>query len=361
MFDMAGGVAAVAQSARKSVTLEGATLSGPATGAAIDAYRTAGGAYTGIYDRVGARLGTRNEAIILREIHRQYDSRQVSGRRPQDTASQILNEARFGPAHVNGWNTQKMAAQLVQLRRDNPAQAAEVERQVFDGLGNAGDQSRLARDMATAARHIADADIRLHALGADAAPPTGPVISRAALNMRVNELISSATEQGVRSRGSPRGADRLNIAALAYQVETIATANPRLAQGLRAALATRLDAQGAAELNRLVAGDTGFGDGIGRALAHPVDGAIGAVKGLGNGVLAVGDLLARGAALRAATEQGQAAGMSALFGHGNAAAAQSATAQTLRESGRSQLIPQIPYSNIAQAGGGDIGALIDVA
>ena len=33
----------------------------------------------------------------------------------------------------------------------------------------------------------------------------------------------------------------------------------------------------------------------------------------------------------------------------------------MRQTGQSQIIPQIPYSNIAQSGGGDVGTVIDVA
>jgi hypothetical protein len=37
------------------------------------------------------------------------------------------------------------------------------------------------------------------------------------------------------------------------------------------------------------------------------------------------------------------------------------SAEAMRAVGNSQIIPQIPYSNIAQSGGGDIGTVVDVA
>jgi hypothetical protein len=348
-------------SASKPYALEGVVFTGRGGGPAIDSYRTAGGAYTDIFNAVARRLDTRNEAIILRELHRQDDAQRAAQQSPQESAAQFLAGARLGPTHTNAWNTEKLAAQIVHLRRDNPAQAAEIERLIVAGLGNVGDQSRLAQDIATATRHIGAADLRLNGLGADAPAATGPAISKAALTARVNDLIAVATDQGTRSRGNPGGADRLNVTELAYQVEQVAAQNPRLAQVLRSELTTRLDAQGAAELNRLLAGDTGFGDGVNLAARHPVDAAIGGIKGIANSGIALGDALARGSALQAAGEQEQSAAFLRITGNDKTADQLTQSAEAMRAVGNSQIIPQIPYSNIAQSGGGDIGTVIDVA
>jgi hypothetical protein len=357
-FDMAGpdGVGS-----SRSVTLEGRTLSGPATGPSIDSYRTAGGAYTQIYNDVGRRLGTTHEATILREIHRQYDAQMVGQNSAQTTATSIVNGARESSIFGDSINTEQIAAQIMEIRRDNPAQAAEIERQVYAQLSDTGDQSRLSQDISTAQGHIGAADARLTSLGSDAPQANGPVINRADLTARSNALIEASTDRVGPHRGNPRGSETLNVHELAYQVEQIAAENPRLAQVLRADLTTRLGAADAATFNRVLAGDTGFGEGIGRAFAHPVDGAIGAGKGIANGFIALGDLFARGSTMQAAADQQQAAAFASLFGNDAQAAAHQELAEGLNTVARSEMIPQIPYSNIAQSGGGDVGTAVDVA
>jgi hypothetical protein len=345
----------------KPYALEGVVFTGASGGPAIDTYRTAGGAYTQIYDAVGKRLVTRNEALILRELHRQDDAQRSVEQSPKENAAELLSGARFGPTHVNKWDTKKLAAQILQLRRDNPAQAQQIERQIMDGLGNVGDQSRLTQDIAIATRHLAAADFRLNTLGVDAPAPIGPVITKAALTRHVNDLIAGATEKATRSRINPKGVSQLNITELAYQVEQIAAKNPRLSQKLRFELTVRLGAQPAAELNRLLAGDTGFGDGVNLALKHPIDAAIGGGKGIVNGGIALADLLARGQMHQSAASQYEAAGMQSLLGNKELAEKLTDSAQALQKDAKSTAIPQIPYSNVAQSGGGDIGTVIDIA
>jgi hypothetical protein len=349
-------------SSNNRVTLEGKTLSGPATGPSISSYRTAGGVYTEIYNDVGRRLGTTSEPTILREIQRQYDAQMVDQRNVRDTAQSIVDAARESSIFGDSINTETIAARILEIRRDNPGRADEIERQVFIQLSDAGDQSRLSQDLATAANHIPAADARIATLGPEGAMiANGPVIGRAELTAQANALIEASTDRVAPNRGNPRGSETLNVQELAYQVERIAADNPRLAQTLRADLSARLGAVDAAAFNRVLAGDTSFGEGVGRAFAHPVDGAIGVGKGIANGVIALGDLFARGSTLQAAGQQQQAAAFASLFGNEEQAAAHRDMADGMRTVAGSEMIPQIPYSNIAQSGGGDVGTVVDVA
>jgi hypothetical protein len=71
-----------------------------------------------------------------------------------------------------------------------------------------------------------------------------------------------------------------------------------------------------AALNSLLAGDTGFGDGVNLAAGHPVDAAIGGIKGIANGGIALGDLMVRGQMQQSSASQYQAAGIQSLLGLG---------------------------------------------
>jgi Bacterial EndoU nuclease len=70
---------------------------------------------------------------------------------------------------------------------------------------------------------------------------------------------------------------------------------------------------------------------------------------------------ARGSAMQAASEQQQAAGFASLFGNEEQAAAHLELADGMRTVAGSEMIAQIPYNNIAQSGGGDVGTVVDVA
>jgi len=327
-------------------------------GVRIEDFGTAGGAFRAAYDNVAAKLQTTDRERITNELRRQFWAQNAT---PADTAAGIAQASTHGNAR-GALDPAFMAAQVDALRRTNPDKAARVEAELFRLYPDAGLQSRIAADIRTLSNDRAAADVRLQSLGSDAPPiaANAPAITRNGLDARVAEILRDATHPTGGGRGQPRG-DTLNVQEVAYQIEKLAAANPRVAQLLRMELSARMSPADAATFNRVLAGNTNFGEGIGRALAHPGDGTVGAVKGVANGGLSVLDLLGRGAMLQSAGEQQQAAAMSALFGNDKAAAQLNDNAAAMRDAASRPVIAQIPYANIAQSGGGDVGTIADLA
>lgn len=164
---------------------------------------------------------------------------------------------------------------MATITRTDPAQARATESKVRDGL-DAGDQSRLAQDLHTLAERTVRADRQLAAAG----PVSTRPLSGQQVTATSDRLLKEATAEIVNRAVDP-GHDRVDIPELAYSVQALAGRDATLARAVRADLATRLSPEDAADLDRVLARDTHFGEGIGAALRHPVDGAIGAAKGLG--------------------------------------------------------------------------------
>jgi Bacterial EndoU nuclease len=64
---------------------------------------------------------------------------------------------------------------------------------------------------------------------------------------------------------------------------------------------------------------------------------------------------------QSAASQYQAAGMQSLLGNEKLAETLTNSAQAAQKTASTNVIGQIPYSNVAQSGGGDIGTVIDIA
>jgi len=249
-----------------------------------------------------------------------------------------------------------MAQHVAAIARTNPAQAEAVQSKLLDLL-DAGDQSRFTEDLSKISSQAVGADKRLAGLGDGNAATTAP--TGTGVREKADALLKDATSQtgGLFSTAT----EQVNTAELAYQIETLAVGDPTLARAVRADLSARLAPDNAADLDRMLSGDVGFGEAIGTAISHPVDGMEGAGKGLANGFLSVGDLLARGSTYQAAAEQQQMAGWQGLLGNEDAARQHSDLAEGLNDVAGKPMVPTIPYDNVAQAGGSDIETIAEVA
>ena len=110
-------------------------------------------------------------------------------------------------------------------------------------------------DTRTAQAWPAMADARL----SSAASTSGQVDPRSVAN-DAEALLHQATFKATQKIDTPD---------LAYRVQMLAETNPAQAKAVRAALTERLGAQDAGEFNRLLAGDTHFGDGSGHGYLRP--------------------------------------------------------------------------------------------
>lgn len=93
---------------------------------------------------------------------------------------------------------------------------------------------------------------------------------------------------------------------------------------------------------------------VSEAVAHPIDGVIGAAKGLANMPSSIGEMLIKGSALQSAAEMDQSAGMQALFGQTQAAQRMTESAQQVRSGANEIALPKFDMTNAAQLGGDKI-------
>ena len=301
-----------------------------------------------------------------------------SATKSQEAAQKIIDAATTeGVFWGTDVDTAQMAEEIVAMRRTNPDQAFTVEAEIARINPDAGFQSRLYEDIRIISEYAGLANDRLQTLGPDGATPTGAITERAQLSGPVDRLLADATSPIGRNRGGVVGGD-LNVAKLAYQVETLAADDPQLSQVLRAELTDRLSPADAAKFNRILAGSVGVGESIGLALSHPGDGVIGAGKGFANGFITLGDYAARGVMWVGAGAQ-QA---SAIALEEGASLAQPYVglyvdinlAETIRpytdglnngadilyDVAGQPILPLIPYANSAQSGGANAEAAVEL-
>ena len=347
-----------------NVTIGGVNVPTGANGTVkLDGFEKAGGVFKQAYDNVAARLGTQDDRRIDAEIAREYRAQTAT---PDNAADTILADNRRTGRGGDPIKLENIAAELVAMRRDNPDQARAVESAIMDKLG-AGDQSRLQEDIKRITQYAGQADSNLQQLGADAAADAATnanaaparALSKQDVSQKATQMLADATWHQTSRTGHKT--DGLDVSELSYQVQKIAADNRALAQSLRFELTGRMSPMDAADFNRKLAGDTYFLEGAGTALSHPVDGAIGIAKGIGNGFLAIGDILVRGSTYQAAGDQMQAAGLQSLIGNDDFAKQLTDSATSLQGIASRPMVEQISYDNIAQSGGGDIGTVIDLA
>jgi Tuberculosis necrotizing toxin len=114
-------------------------------------------------------------------------------------------------------------------------------------------------------------------------------------------------------------------------------------------------------MNRMLAGEAGVMERLTIALHHPRDAAVGAAKGVANDTISIANVLARGQAMRTAGELEQSAALQSLFGMNTAATQMRQSANIMRDVGKTDTIPTIPYKNTAQEGGATIATITELA
>ena len=130
----------------------------------------------------------------------------------------------------------------------------------------------------------------------------------------------------------------------------------------RIEIASQLSADQASDLNRILSGDALIAENIEIAIENPIDGGIGALKGIANGFSALGELFVKGSTMQAAAQQQEAAGYSALFCNDELAAKQSQLGDELQEAALTEdFVPEFSIDNRAQQGGETVGFAIDIA
>ncbi len=342
-----------------SVTVGGQPLPVSDTGnVTLDGFEKAGGDFLKAYEQVGKDIGSKDDRRIDAEIRRQFWAQQA---KPENVANQILSENQQSGRHTEPVALENVANELLAMQRKNPEQAKAVEASIMAKL-DVGDQSRLAQHMKDVAGYGADADVRLNELGASASRHNGAVTEVRNLKEFASGILQDATRggggRGVRDQ-APR--DKLDVVEVVYQLERIAAADPELAQVTRKELEGRMSPQDAAQMNRMLAGDTWMGERINAAIKHPIDGGVGAAKGFVNGVGDLIDIIGKGAMLKGAAEQDRSAALQSLVGNEKMAADMQRAAAGMREGAKHEIVADIPYSNIAQAGGATVENAAELA
>lgn len=354
---MAGSAGIGAGGGQDTVALGGQRFREVPGGPAYEQFEHLGGAYRAAWDQVADQLQTTDKRQIALELKRQATEQHGT---PEAAARAIHAEATrpLPRAATSRVDTEQMAAHLAALARSDPQHAAQV-RDRLSAMLSAGDQSRLAQDIQAATRFAQSADARLATLGSDA-PATGRISAQDAVRAMADQLLREVSVSA-HGQAASAGLDRQEVPELAYRIETLAAGNPALARAVRADLANRLPPEQANHLNRALAGEAPLPDRLASALDHPIEAAKGAVKGIVNGGAAVLDLLARGSMLRSAGEQERNAAIQSMIGRGDLATQAQSLAAGLREQAAGQVVPDLPYRNVAQAGGADVGTAIDIA
>lgn len=204
--------------------------------------------------------------------------------------------------------------------------------------------------------HIADAKL----LGD--AEPTEITPEAAAASADVLLEANTKTFSGGGRGRSGNSRTTVDVNSLAYSIEKLAENRPSLAVASRLEIASQLSADQASDLNRILSGDASIAENVEIAFENPIDGGIGALKGIANGFSALGELFVKGSTMQAAAQQQEAAGYSALFGNEDLAARQSRLGDELQEAALTEdFVPEFSIDNRAQQGGESIGFAIDIA
>ena len=194
------------------------------------------------------------------------------------------------------------------------------------------------------------------------APVPAP-ITRATILADTNAIISDATSSGtfnVKGEIFQRPVT-FSPERVVAQLQELAETNPQKAILLRAELTTRLTPIEAGNLNRMLAGDAGFFEGMTIAVNDPRDAAIGAAKGVANDGIGLVNMLAKGQALSTAEDTQQSADILRLFGNDKAAGQMESAAGVYRDIAAKGMLPTIAYKNDAQSGGANIATIVELA
>ena len=277
-----------------------------------------------------------------------------------DTARDMIDRntttrnQRGGQPQTKTVNTEKIANEVLDLSRQDPAQAVDVRQELAKQL-SPEQNARFEQDMVKALTEDGKATAKL-ADGREVQP-----VDAAEVTAKAQELIDAHTKT---QSGGRSGATRtvLDVNSMSYAVEELAKTDPSMAVAVKDQLSLDLPAQQAADMNRIISGGATLGENIEIAFENPIDGVKGAGKGIANGFSALGELFVKGSTYRAAGDQYRAAGYSALLGNDELAARQIQLGEELTEAARTtDFVPQFDISNRAQAGGETIGTAIDIA
>jgi hypothetical protein len=350
-------------------------FTGPSTGDGVypkDFHKTPG-IFQDLYNKAAIAIGLPHvkanangpaNPLVVRALDRENAKYHIEIKTPQQQAAQMISEATSdGLIMGKSVDTLRIANEMMAIKRDLPHLSAGIESAVMTQLGNAGDQSRFAQDMRSVASYPALADQKLLSMaGTDAVKQ--PPIDRAQLNAEVNAIITDAMPKStftVKGEVFENTSGSFSPERVVAQLSALAETNPQKAQLLRSELTVRLTPAEAGAMNRMLAGDGGFGENAVVGFNDPGDAAIGAVKGVANDGIGIANLLGRGGALQAATDAEQAAAMQSLFGMDKAAAQSRQSADILRQAGQQDVIPSIPYKNAAQQGGANMVTAAELA
>lgn len=314
-----------------------------------------GGAYQAAWDNVAARLGTQDNGRVSDQLEWDYQMRQAP---PADAAAWLMQRdtgvIATEVSAIEYPDTAKLANDLSALQSVDPARAQAIDGALSTKL-SAADYGRMHQDMRTAQSWPAAADAKL----SSTTDAPGQVDARS-VDADAQRLLHQATSPSTIGAwlGGPK--DHLSTTELAYGVQKLAETNPAQAQAVRGVLTGHLTAQDAGDFNRILAGDTHFGEGIGAAISHPGDGITGAAKSIAGFATNVGDLFVRGSMMQSAGEQREQAGIIGLTGNKAQADAMVRIADGIDQVAQQRQLPLIEPGNIAQQGGADIETTAEI-
>lgn len=314
-----------------------------------------GGGYEAAWKNVAAQLQSIDPDRIIAELKRQAFE-QNPNVPVADAARTVVANASSDALFSSAPNIdiKQIANQIYGIERSDPSRSKAVEAEVM-ALLETGDQSRLANELKTIRGYVSQADAALAKLGVDAKAARAPEATT--VKAEADRLLTEATVTA--HMRIPR--DAVIVSDIAYSLQKMAEANPKLAQAVRSNLVQRLPPENSADLNRILAGDTSFGEGIIQAIEHPIDGGKGLGKGFASGFIFLGDIFVRGSTYQAAADIERSTALQSLIGNNKDVAESRQLAQGLRDVAARPMIEQLPIHNIAQSGGADVGMAIDVA
>lgn len=338
-----------------NVTIAGFDIPTSATGnVPLDGFEKFPGVFKDVYETIATQLGTNNDKRIDAEIRRHFNAKYFS---PSKAANDLLTDNRQNVGTSENVDTNNLAKELVSMRTKNPEQANAVEAQIRTQLST-GDQSRLSEDLKLLTNQAVQADANLLALGQNASRHIGRVTTVNDLGVYSSRILKDSTHipapTGGRSGPEFSNGDTLNVRQVVVTLQDTARADPALAQMLRKEMETRMSPQDRADMNRMLAGETGFGEETVAALENPSHGVVGAGKGFVNSTGDIVDGAVQAGTLKAAVDLEQRASMQALFGNKELASSMFAQAKAMRETAKQEIIPNIPHNNMAQQGGQNI-------
>ena len=215
--------------------------------------------------------------------------------------------------------------------------------------------SALHEDVRQAQAFEANAYQNLDAVGVE----VGVAVDQQQAESHAAQMIadSTFTTNGARGR---LGTQTLNTNELAYKLERLSETSPADAIGARMVMDQQLDSQQLGDLNRALGDGRSMGQQIELGLSHPVQGLIGAAKGIANGFSAAAELALEGMAYQSVGDQYQRAAFQSLYDtEGSEQTLE--TAEQMYSAADAIDVPEFATNNGAQAGGELLGMALDVA